>query len=106
MWFQTEIQWNNVARCANFDPLCFHDFALDSDSMKFKCDDSKEDKEGEKLTEKNTHANAFNCKVCWFNSASTHFALNSDKHRRSDKIFKKKMIILLDLQIKGTKSNY
>jgi hypothetical protein len=46
-------QWNFMARCASIDLLGFHYFSLGADSLICKYDDSKADKDGEKLSEKN-----------------------------------------------------
>jgi len=52
LWFWTLSQWACMARCSNIDPLGFHNFKLGNDSIICKYDDSKADKEGEKLSEK------------------------------------------------------
>ena len=41
-----------MGRYASIDPLGFHNFAVAQDSIKCKYDDSKADKDGEKLSEK------------------------------------------------------
>lgn len=41
-----------MARCASVDPLGFHNFSLGQDSLIVKYDDSKADKDGERLSEK------------------------------------------------------
>ena len=46
-----------MARCASVDPLGFHNFSLSQDSIIVKYDDSKVDKDGERLSEKNMYAN-------------------------------------------------
>ena len=46
-----------MIRCASVDLLGFHIFLLDQDSMIVKYDDSKTDKDGECLSEKNIYAN-------------------------------------------------
>ena len=41
-----------MVRCASVDPLGFHNFTLEQDSIIIKYDDSKGDKDGEKLLQK------------------------------------------------------
>ena len=52
IWFWTLCQWNCMARCASVDPLGFHNFTLGQDSIVIKYNDSKADKDGEKLSQK------------------------------------------------------
>ena len=72
--FWTATQWNCVARAANVDPLGLHNVKLGIDSVIVKYDDSKADKAGEKLSEKNTHANPFDWKLCWWTLFGIHLA--------------------------------
>ena len=46
-----------MARCASVDPLGFHNFSLGQDSLIVKYDDSKADKDGDRLSEKHIYAN-------------------------------------------------
>jgi hypothetical protein len=52
-WFWSLVQWNCMARCASVDPLAFHNFKVGQDSIVCKYDDSKADKSGDRLSEKN-----------------------------------------------------
>ena len=52
VWFWTLCQWNCMAQCASVDPLGFHNFLLGQDSIIIKYDDSKSEKDGERLSEK------------------------------------------------------
>jgi hypothetical protein len=84
-WFWTLSQWSFMARSASIDPLAFHHFALGVDSIIGKYDDSKADKIGERLSEKNIYANPFNWKMCWWTGMGVYcsvFAEALGKHER------------------------
>jgi hypothetical protein len=87
LWFWTLAQWNFMARCASIDSLGFHNFSLGADSLICKYDDSKADKEGEKLSEKNTYANPENYLLCFWTGMGIHCALNVENLGRSEKLF-------------------
>jgi hypothetical protein len=60
VWAWTVLQWDFIGRPSSFiAPLGFHNFSLGSDSIIGKYDDSKADKAGERLTEKNLYASPF-----------------------------------------------
>lgn len=63
-WTWTLLQWNCMARSASIDCLAFHNFSLGLDSIVIKYDESKADKAGEKLSEKNVYANPFDWTMC------------------------------------------
>lgn len=63
-WTWTILQWNCMARSASIDCLAFHNFRLGTDSIIIKYDDSKADKAGEKLSEKNVYANPLDWIQC------------------------------------------
>ena len=65
VWFWTLTQWNCMARSSSIDPLGFHNLKIGNDSIKLKYDDSKADKAGERLSEKNIYANPKEWKLCW-----------------------------------------
>ena len=87
VWFWTLAQWNFMARCASVDPLGFHNFSLGADSLICKYDDSKADKDGEKLSEKNTYANPENYLLCFWTGLGIWCALNVDNLSGSEKLF-------------------
>ena len=87
MWFWTLCQWNCMARCASIDPLGFHNFAVAQDSIKCKYDDSKADKDGEKLSEKNIYANPFDLCRCWWTAMGLYCALNVETLSKGEKFF-------------------
>jgi len=66
-WCWTLLQWNCMARSALIDCLSLHNFSLGVDSIIIKYDESKADKSGERLSEKNclqTHSNG-KCVAGW-----------------------------------------
>jgi hypothetical protein len=84
-WFWTISQWNFMARSASIDPLAFHHFKLGVDSIIGKYDDSKADKIGERLSEKNIYANPFNWHMCWWTGMAVYcsiFAVDLEQHER------------------------
>jgi hypothetical protein len=87
LWFWTIAQWNFMARSASIDPLGFHNFSLGGDSLIAKYDDSKADKDGEKLSEKNTYANPDNYLLCFWTGMGIWCALNVDNLCGSEKLF-------------------
>ena len=87
MWFWTLCQWNCMARASNIDPLGFHNITLGPDTIIIKYDESKKDKAGEKLSEKNVYANPGNWKECFWTSLGIHIALNQELLSHSEKLF-------------------
>lgn len=53
-----------MARSSSIDCLGFHNFGLGLDSIIIKYDESKADKAGEKLSEKNVYAHTTDWKKC------------------------------------------
>lgn len=101
VWFWTVAQWNNMARAANIDPLCFHNFSLGTDTIVCKYDDSKADKDGEKLSEKNIYANPFDMKMCFWTAMGVYCCLNSERLATSEKLF-----VTTKAKEKSAKSKY
>ena len=69
-----------MSRCASINPLGFHNFSNSEDSIVCKHDDSKADKEGDKLSEKNVFANPFNFMVCFWTGVGILCALSAEKN--------------------------
>ena len=63
-WCWTLLQWNCMARSSSIDCLCLHNFSLGVDSIIIKYDETKADKSGEKLSEKNLFANPIDWRMC------------------------------------------
>ena len=76
-----------MARCASVDPLGFHTFSLGQDSIIVKYDDSKSDKEGERLSEKNVYANTEHYYLCFWTGLGIWCALNTDSLSVHENIF-------------------
>jgi hypothetical protein len=57
VWFWTLAQWNFMVQSASIGPLSFANFRTGTDSIIVKYDNSKMDKAGEQLSEKNLYAN-------------------------------------------------
>ncbi len=74
-----------MARSASIDPLAFHHFNLGIDSIIGKYDDSKADKIGERLSEKNIYANPLNWHMCWWTGMAIYcsiFPVDLEQHER------------------------
>ena len=87
VWVWTLLQWNFCARSANIDPLGFHNFNLGMDSIVGKYDDSKADKAGERLSEKNLYANPFNYSMCIFTGLGVWWSLHKERLQENDRFF-------------------
>ena len=87
MWFWTLSQWYCMAQCASIDPLGSHNFSIAQDSVKCIYDDSKADKEGDKLSVKNIYANPHDYKQCWWTGLAIYCALNAETLGRGEKLF-------------------
>ena len=89
-WLWTLLQWNCMARSASIDCLCFHNFSLGQDSIIIKYDESKADKAGEKLSEKNLYANPLEWTMCSWLAFGIYCSLLSDNLCESERLFLKK----------------
>ena len=87
VWFWTVEQWNFMARSANIDPLGFHNFWVGSDSIIAKYDDSKADKSGERLSEKNIYANPENFQLCFFTAMGIWVSLEAARLAENERLF-------------------
>ena len=76
-----------MARCASVDPLGFHNFSLGQDSLIVKYDDSKADKDGERLSEKNIYANTDHYYLCFWTGLGIWCALNTENLSAHEKLF-------------------
>lgn len=72
-WLWTLLQWNCMARSSSIDALGLHNFSLGIDSIVIKYDDSKADKAGEKLSEKNLYANPLDWTMCSWTALGKFF---------------------------------
>lgn len=87
VWVWTLMQWNCMARAISIDDIGFHNFTLGLDSLRCKYDDSKADKEGEKLSEKNMYANPYDYRQCVWTGLGVYFSINSDSLCENEKFF-------------------
>ena len=88
VWFWTLAQWNCMARGASIDPLHFSNFTLGVDSIIVKYDDSKADKNAERLAEKNIYANPDDWRLCFWTSLCIWISLRGeDKFNNNNKLF-------------------
>jgi hypothetical protein len=88
VWFWTIAQWNFVARSASIDPLKLSNFRVGTDSIIGKYDETKADKAGERLSEKNIYAQTFDWKICFWTSFGVWLALRVDEMKNGNqKIF-------------------
>ena len=88
-WTWTLLQWNCMARSASIDCLGFHNFSLGTDSLVVKYDDSKADKAGEKLSEKNLYANPIDWTMCPWLGLGVYFCVNCGNLGENERLFLK-----------------
>ena len=86
-WFWSLAQWNCMARCASIDPLAFHNFKVGQDSIVCKYDDSKADKSGDRLSEKNIYANPFEWTQCFWTGMGIFCALDEERLASHERLF-------------------
>jgi len=89
-WLWTLLQWNCMARSASIDCLCFHNFSLGQDSIIVKYDETKADKAGEKLSEKNVYANPMDWTMCSWLAFGIYCSLFSGILSESERLFLRK----------------
>ena len=87
VWFWSLVQWNCMARGANVEPLGFHNISLGTDSMRFKYDDSKTKKSGEKLSTKNIYGNPFDYSQCFYFGLGIYCCIHANKLSSTEKLF-------------------
>ena len=78
VWHWTQAQWNCMARSASIDPLHTDNFKIGGDSLVVKYDDSKADKNAERLSEKNIYANPHNWRMCYWTGLGIYVALRGE----------------------------
>ena len=88
-WTWTLLQWNCMARSASIDSLGFHNFSLGLDSLVVKYDDSKADKAGEKLSEKNLYANPLDWTMCTWLGLGVFCCINKGNLSVNERLFLK-----------------
>jgi len=89
-WTWTLLQWNCMARSASIDCLAFHNFSVGLDSIIIKYDDSKADKTGEKLSEKNVYSNPLDWTMCTWLAIGIYCFLHQGNLVENERLFLKK----------------
>ena len=79
VWVFSLAMWNLMSRSISVDGLSFHHIKSGaSDSIKFKYDETKADKTGEFVQEKNCYANPLKPHVCFFLALGCWISLNAE----------------------------
>ena len=79
VWVFSLCMWNLMSRSISVDSLAFHNIQRgDSDSIKFKYDETKSDKTGEFVQEKNCYANPHKPYVCFFLALAIWISLSAE----------------------------
>jgi hypothetical protein len=73
-----------MARSASIDPLHVGNFSIGTDSIIGKYDDSKADKNAERLSEKNIYANPFDWRQCFYTSIGIYTALRGESKMKDN----------------------
>jgi hypothetical protein len=76
-----------MGRSASIDPLALHNFRLALDSIIGKYDDSKSDKAGEFLNDKNIYANEQDWTKCWWTGLAIWAAVNTERLSVTERLF-------------------
>ena len=88
VWVYTLCMWNLMSRSISIDVLSFHQHKPGvSDSIKFKFDETKCDKTGEFVQEKNCYANPFKPEVCMLLGLGCWISLNIERLSKTEKFF-------------------
>lgn len=88
LWVYALAMWNLMSRSISIDVLSFHNVKQGaSDSIKFKFDETKTDKTGEFVQEKNCYANPFNAAVCFFLALGCWISINSERLMTTERFF-------------------
>jgi len=91
-----------MSRSISIDKLSFHNLKIGtSDSIKFKFDETKSDKTGEFVTEKNCYANPFDPGVCLFTALAVWISLNKAVLDKTPYLF-----ITLGAKVKSASQRY
>jgi len=88
LWVYCLAMWNLMARSVSIDCLGFHHFKSGtSDSIKCRFDETKADKTGEFVQEKNCYANPHKPELCLFLALGCHISLNAERLEKTEKFF-------------------
>jgi len=88
VWVYSLAMWNLMSRSVNIDSLSFHHIKPGtSDAIKFRFDETKTDKTGEFVQEKNCYGNPKKPHLCFFLALGCWISLNADKLESTEKLF-------------------
>ena len=79
-----------MARSASIDCLAFHNISLGVDSIVIKYDETKADKAGEKLSEKNVYANPLDWTMCTWLALGIYCFVFQGNLLENERLFLKK----------------
>ena len=88
VWVFSLCMWMLMSRSISVDSLALHCVKRgDSDYIKFKFDETKTDKTGKFVTEKNCYANPFQPYLCFFLALAVWISLNAEVLEKTKKLF-------------------
>jgi hypothetical protein len=88
VWVFCLCMWHLMARSCNVDCLSFHNIKRGiSDSIVFKYDETKMDKTGEFVQEKNVYSNPFQGHLCFFTALGVYLSLHQERLAETEKLF-------------------
>lgn len=88
VWCFALLMWNLMARSINVDCIALHSIKRGmSDSITFKYDETKMDKTGEFVQEKNCYSNPFNPFVCIFTALGCYLSIYSETLEKTELLF-------------------
>ena len=90
VWIFSLVMWNLMARSISVDSLGFRNVKpCNSDSTRFKFDETKTDKTGEFIQEKNCYANPLKPHLCFFLALGCWISIMSESLECTEKLFLK-----------------
>ena len=88
VWCLAMLMWHLMARSVNVDCIALHSIKRGmSDSISFKYDETKTDKTGEFVQEKNCYSNPFNPLVCIFTALGCYLSIHSEALEKTEFLF-------------------
>ena len=88
VWCFSLLMWHLMARSINVDSIALHSIKRGiSDSITFKYDETKMDKTGEFVQEKNCYANPHEPFYCVFTALGCYLSLNAEALEKTEKLF-------------------
>ena len=88
VWAFALLMWHLMARSINIDSVALHAIKRGiSDSITFKYDETKVDKTGEFVCEKNVYSNPHDPFVCVFTALGCYLSINSEMLEGTERLF-------------------